>query len=149
MHYKDKNVEMLEYVVPPRHDKTSFGGEFHLNSARPSKHVMPAPLRAPYSTSGIYPIHSKQRFKFTMLLYPDKYSILQIWSENHAICPIEPTEGLNLNLVSGIAFHEKLWYDFKDEIRYPARTVTGRVVIPFVGYCQAITGRALFFEPYS
>lgn len=52
-------------------------------------------------------------------------------------------------VVSRIAFHEKPWYDFKDETRYPARAVTGRVAIPFVGYCQAITGRALFFEPYS
>ena len=72
---------------------------------------MPTPLRAPYSTSGIYAIHPKQRFKFTILPYPDKYSIilLHIWSENHTIlCPIEPTEGLSLNLVSQITSYGKL-----------------------------------------
>jgi len=84
-----------------------------------------------------------------MLSYPDRYSMLQTRSEKNTVYPIGLTEGLSLNLFSGIAFHEKLWYDFKDEIRYPSIAATGRVVIPFAGYCQTITDRALFFfEPY-
>jgi len=48
-HRGAENIEKLEYIVSPKHHKAGFGGEFHLDSARPSENPMLAPFRVSYN----------------------------------------------------------------------------------------------------